>query len=495
MWSINNIILRLKNFLSQISPTKLPSFIGILLLSAVYIVLYSAKQSIGLWSFSDLIISILKLGFLGIVAFIGLSLLTKKTQFSLLAISSSLLFYFLGAIFSAIFYQKIASILGKNIMLLDEAAATYLPFISLFLFLLFLLFLYWISSKKEKWLAYCISFFLWFGAAQCLYLAYITAFSKEQNAKPKIDNTAFYPEKFPPTDSLPDIYFLLFDEMMSPNALYQNYQLEEALQWKDSLAKRNCYLADSAYTYFTETIESIQSIMTMDTAKSAYQLYKMRENIQYAPVYKILQKAGYTLYNYSIFPMLEQEVVAQQIDYFGRVKNLEEVIYAKTWNQQYENNLKENQRDSSHLYIKNQLLAITKDKINKQQAKFIYAHFMLPHAPFGCKKDGSFYTQTEIASKNLTDLYLEQSLFAFEFGKNMVDDILAHTQRPTVIIFTGDHGFRVNYYGLQSNHPEQANQPFHAIYTSDSLAEPKHFCLTQTFPFLFNHYLRTHFPK
>lgn len=482
----------MKKLFSDFFASSLPKSIAFILTCAASIVLYRAIQSAGLWTSPDLLKSVLILTTIGLALYGGLWILFRDALFSGFTAGLSLLFYFLGATFSEILFQKISALSGYNLNVLPENMSVILLIVSGFLFLGLIVFLRIQSIRKPQRFQFFVSLLSWIITAETLFFGYQMINSGVNSPEKQTSFDAFLPDTFPNKETLPDIYFLLFDEMMSPAALIHNYDLKEANSWKDSLKKRHFWVSDSTTSRFTETLESVQAMMNTDTAAHTFALYKTRNRIQQSEVYKTLEKAGYQLHNYSIFPMLNQEVKAGQIDYFDRINTFQSFVLSGTWVAKMKKNKAENSRDSAHQQLMNQVENLSKTP--SDSPRFVYAHFMLPHPPFGLKRDGSFFSKEEVQQRTLTDLYLEQCLYAFRVGLSLSDTILANNHRPAVIILTGDHGFRVHYYGLKTTNPEQANQVFHAVYSPDSLSAYPVKDLSVMFAPLLNHYLKTTIP-
>lgn len=462
-------------------------------IASACIILYRAAQSAGLWKTGDLLLSFLMVAGIGAALAAGLWGVSRNLIFSGLTAGLSLIFYFLGATFAELLFQKISALSGYHFKVLPENTSIILFILSGVLFLGGIVLFYHQSKRNPSKSAGFLSLISWIVTAETLFLAFQTFGSSPDFPETAQSYNQYLPEKFPQKETLPDIYFLLFDEMMSPSALIQNYQLEEAKTWKDSLHAHDFFLSDSATSRFIETLESVHSVMNMDTVEYPFSLYKMRNGIQYSIVFQTLEKAGYQFFNYSIFPLLNQEVKSFQIDYFDRINGFPAFLYSGTWLKKMKKNKAENQREEVHSELLEEVKSVSKSPSGSP--RFIYAHFMIPHPPFGLKKDGTMYSEEEMKSLSLTDLYLQQCLYAFDTGLHLAGSIQKNSSRPAVIILTGDHGFRVNYYGLKTAHPEQASQVFHAVYTPDSIAHYHKKDLTFTFAPLLNHYLKTTFPE
>ncbi|MFC1848398.1 hypothetical protein ACFLXV_03720 [Chloroflexota bacterium] len=71
---------------------------------------------------------------------------------------------------------------------------------------------------------------------------------------------------------------------------------------------------------------------------------------------------------------------------------------------------------------------------------FVFAHIVIPHGPIVFTKDGSFLTQQNAVGKTDIELFTDQLVFCNKKVNNLVDDILAYSEVPPIIVLQGDHG-------------------------------------------------------
>jgi hypothetical protein len=76
--------------------------------------------------------------------------------------------------------------------------------------------------------------------------------------------------------------------------------------------------------------------------------------------------------------------------------------------------------------------------------RFVYAHFMLPHAPYNFDSSGNQLALPDHALSIPEKMkpYTQQVGYANKIIRNVVQDIFTHSNKPLVIIIQGDHGFR-----------------------------------------------------
>jgi hypothetical protein len=223
---------------------------------------------------------------------------------------------------------------------------------------------------------------------------------------------------------------------------------------------------------------------------------------------RILQKEGYGIRNYSIFNI---EGAPVQVTPF-----LTELSYRSIPGQTFFNKLN---RDigwklNKLLYPTDQISKEGKEYIDKNikrinetfdgvlqetrqsssSPRFVYAHFLLPHETFYFDSTGQRLPDLYTINSQLNKKdYVNQLVYTNKFIiEPLVDSIIKHNNRPTVIIIQGDHGYR-NYP------PEQISlefENFNAIYfpgknyTDFNTTHSS----VNTFRIVLNNYFRQHLP-
>jgi hypothetical protein len=76
--------------------------------------------------------------------------------------------------------------------------------------------------------------------------------------------------------------------------------------------------------------------------------------------------------------------------------------------------------------------------------KFVYAHLMTPHGPFGFNRDGGIIPVLDRGGANSLPSYLDQLIGTNKLVLPVIDAIFAHSRREEpIIIIQGDHGSRI----------------------------------------------------
>jgi arylsulfatase A-like enzyme len=76
--------------------------------------------------------------------------------------------------------------------------------------------------------------------------------------------------------------------------------------------------------------------------------------------------------------------------------------------------------------------------------RFIYAHFQMPHYPYYLDKNGNYNNFNVILEENWSQQkeYLGYLQYCNKRFLELIDQILAKSKQPPLIVFMSDHGFR-----------------------------------------------------
>jgi hypothetical protein len=72
--------------------------------------------------------------------------------------------------------------------------------------------------------------------------------------------------------------------------------------------------------------------------------------------------------------------------------------------------------------------------------KFVFAHILLPHAPYLFGPQGEMLTEEQVEARTERENYLNQLAFANGKVQRLIDEILSRSDRPPIIILQADEG-------------------------------------------------------
>lgn len=266
-------------------------------------------------------------------------------------------------------------------------------------------------------------------------------------------------------DTLPDIFFLVFDSYSS------SYSLKKTLQFDNTAAdqhlKENGFrIFNEACSNFNHTLLSISSIFNMsypqlpeDAAQDISQFYyKANRSLQTNALFNILKANGYDVKTTQHLSM--QRSKSSLPGYFD-VMIVHHYVYRTLPGRLYRDLgylLKQNdffsaffiQKQDSQCkrlydYTQQSIAAIQNTCSTESDGppQFMYAHFMIPHEPWCFDSHGSIRPGKEVyRDSNFVTGYLQQVQYTNQIIKQLVLQIQNNNRPNTLIIIAGDHGYR-----------------------------------------------------
>jgi hypothetical protein len=74
------------------------------------------------------------------------------------------------------------------------------------------------------------------------------------------------------------------------------------------------------------------------------------------------------------------------------------------------------------------------------EPKFVFAHLLLPHNPYMFDRDGSYMDEEQVAEQGLHDSFIRQLQFTNDRLLGIIDNIIARSDEPPVILLQADEG-------------------------------------------------------
>ncbi len=246
---------------------------------------------------------------------------------------------------------------------------------------------------------------------------------------------------------LPDIYYIILDAYASEGALRDFYGYDNGgfTRW---LEQRGFYVASDSHSNYSQTYLSLASSLNLkhvdylagELGERSTTRKPLRRMIEDNSLVRFLKSMGYS---YAFFGS----------GWAGTLRNrhadLEQSDY--TWlNNEFTTALLRTTalRDtvSSRVLFTREGVLSTFSRLPRVRDEvkgplFVFAHIIPPHRPFIFDRNGeSPKGGADINAWSSRDLYIEQLEFVNKKVKEMVDGILAASERPPVIILQADHG-------------------------------------------------------
>jgi hypothetical protein len=418
-----------------------------------------------------------------------LSRVFKSFRLAALYIFALLFVYF----FFGAFHDNLKLLLGNGLL---TSYAFLLPCLFILLVLLFV-FLKKTSNSFGKLVTYVNV-----ALVILILIDGFQLFSKKISEKPVA--TENLQASFSQNLEKPDIYLILADEYAGKRELKDILNFDNS-GFENELAMRGFQIIEEPKSNYNLTVYSMASMLNMKYLPNI-QPKETRENnnlcldlINRNTVTRTLTGAGYRIYNFSIFNLDDNPSLVHQ-NFIARGTRL---ITSQTFfNKIYKDlgyhlitTLKISsaiKKDSAANYVnlENNSLLIKKlkEQVSRHAAepRFIYAHLLMPHYPYYFDANGkpnplnSLKEGSQYDAKN----YLEYLRYCNREFLSLIDDILAHSVNPPVIIFMSDHGWRAAETAMD---PSYLFMNFNSIYLPKKYgALPRTFSNVNEFRILFN---------
>ncbi len=292
----------------------------------------------------------------------------------------------------------------------------------------------------------------------------------------------------------PDIYYIILDAYSRADILAEIYSYDNA-PFEHQLAERGFYVATQSNSNYATTLASLSSSLNMIHVNSVAQYvakgpWVNREWIISEALDRILRQNfimaflaqdGYQLVSYDSgfervsLPQVDYYMTAPAIEESNyQTKNLFELFFFNTFVEKiYLRFGKTEKSQLTSIYDAHRVrLLFTFDTIPEFASKpgnyFVFAHLVAPHPPFVFGPHGEAIDSSvafTLAATNFANrdaqLYIDEVHYINSLVLQMIDQILAASDTPPVIILQADHGSRV--YTDESRSPELKEKLFFPI--------------------------------
>lgn len=302
----------------------------------------------------------------------------------------------------------------------------------------------------------------------------------------------------------PDIYVILLDAHTSAYALDKYFNYDNSAFTK-RLEELGFYVAECAQSNYPQTRLSVTSTFYADYHQKPT-LYPLYSSL----VVETLRSQGYLVVTFENrsqghfafgedLRLSRNQLLAGKIDLTGGLSEFEfqlletslarlpfdipTLIPGFDLAQQKETEFYEHYQQT--FFILEELKRLPEEV---DGPKLVFAHFLVPHPPFIFTPQGDFFW-----NENEVDGYLSNVQFIDSQITSVVEEIIAKSEIPPVIIIMGDHGPS----GVPSiETPESRMSILNAYYVNDSAKEDLYPSITpvNSFRVVFNNYFGTDYP-
>lgn len=275
---------------------------------------------------------------------------------------------------------------------------------------------------------------------------------------------------------LPDVYYIILDGYSRDDTLLEFYEYDNS-EFLASLNERGFYTASCSQSNYPKTRYSISSSLNFNYLAdmeiySAKDIWKMLKQLEENKVMqKFSAELGYTTYRFEtgfrwvdlpranvVLSLQDSESIPNPylLKFFGPITNFELLTLRTTIALPFLNQSQvglagiqdkgtgdviriEDIPRQKH-YDQIEFILDTLEDFGKQPGnKFIYAHVLLPHAPYIFGPDGEMLTLEEEQNISKEAGYIGQIRYLNQRLINIIDALMSDSQTKPIIILQADH--------------------------------------------------------
>lgn len=252
----------------------------------------------------------------------------------------------------------------------------------------------------------------------------------------------------PSPDKLPDIYYIILDGYGRDDVLHNFYGYDNT-EFIEFLSSRGFYLARESHSNYAWTALSLASSLNMEYLGYVEEGESLSttdailsQKINDSQVLRTVHARGYAFVQFSSGMMPTDDNPCADIKYRYGFLNEFETFLGKT-------TFVLDRVIATEIWRKRVLFNF--DELGKLQKlktpKFVFAHFIIPHPPNLFDRNGQPLSLTDLLANpggagnwDSKDRYIDQVIFVNKKVEALVDQILAQSTNPPIIILQADHG-------------------------------------------------------
>jgi len=275
------------------------------------------------------------------------------------------------------------------------------------------------------------------------------AWARSQAVKPQTqETTTVDTEKL---NTMPDIYYLIFDEYASLSTIKEFYNYDNS-QFVTDLADKGFFVAQASKTKTMYTERSIASALNMEYLSGADEPFTPLafQKIVNNKVVEFLVAQGYQYaYFGTWFEFGRYEIKADlyynfyaPVQHSAVITEFSRIFWNSTMLRPFYDYLTQSQYETYHRSALTKTLEQLKKMPEVPGPKFVFAHIMSPHCPFVFGPNGESVGLGGFYNWSDRQFYLGQYIFITKQIEELADMLLQSSASPPVIIIQSDHGVR-----------------------------------------------------
>jgi len=247
-------------------------------------------------------------------------------------------------------------------------------------------------------------------------------------------------------DTSPDIYYIIMDRYASASTLREVYGYDNS-EFIDYLSNKGFYVANESQANYTTTYDSLPSSLNLDFLHEAVgeeliRVRPWRPMLQDYTVWRSLKSVGYEFVHFGSWYQATRENAYADINYNSYWLPEFTMRFFQT-TLPYFIAVALNIIDDEHEMVYESIL-YTFDNLAEipdiKEPTYTFAHILIPHHPYVFDREGNYQTLIEAEEKSETDNYIDQLIAANNMLMELIDELLATSEVPPIIILQADEG-------------------------------------------------------
>ncbi|MBT3702065.1 MAG: sulfatase-like hydrolase/transferase [Alphaproteobacteria bacterium] len=255
----------------------------------------------------------------------------------------------------------------------------------------------------------------------------------------------------PADGAKPDIWYIVLDRYARADVLKSHYNFDNK-NFLDALTSKGFQVLDKSTANYQRTAHSLASTLNLDYLDKASKitgdktpdwilLYRLLEDFK---VWRALKSLGYKYdhlgswwtptavnkyadrnFSWNVMPTFERFLWGHSLP--GGLAG------AAGWRKMDYRQLQCERASRKFDHLENMAA-------DEGPARFVFAHFLMPHPPFVLRADGSCLSESDARSRSRRDNYIDQVEYTNQRLLDLVSDIRARSNRQSIIILQADEG-------------------------------------------------------
>jgi len=284
--------------------------------------------------------------------------------------------------------------------------------------------------------------------------------------------------KLDPSAGRPDIYFIILDAHGRQDILRDQYGYDDSA-FVRHLRDRGFYVADQSTSNYMWTELSVPSTVNLRYLNdlSGTDNEKLEQSARLLHDSALVAELKSVGYRTVAFEAMEPWLCLDNFDVYYKISNqvgftpLQQLILDTSALCEFGGNALKSRLILDQYHLKREMMLYKLAQAPRAAAlagpKFVFLHMMEPHTPFVFAADGSDPAKrgygsiydglnAEVTDQQYHQWYRQQAIYTDNSAARMIDEILARSAAPPVIVLIGDHGPRsgMRNGAANSNLPE-----------------------------------------